>query len=264
MEKYLFGALRDTDDPRDFIKEYGATAIPNVEDHPVVDLSEYVDHVYDQGELRSCTANALCSAYGLNLTKQSKTDSRYKYFDPSRLFVYYNARAYTGRQAENVGLTGRDAIKAIHEKGVCKESTWPYVASQIAVKPTAAAVEDAHGNTISKYERLHQDLDQFRACLKSGHPFILGFEVYKSFYETDKKGKMPIPSPAETAEDSRGGHCVLIVGYNEKEKSLKALNSWGETFADKGFFYLPYAYAMTSHCFSFWKITYASESGVNP
>lgn len=266
MEKrYYYGFKRDKEDPRDHVRVFGAAHIAKVEERPVVDLSEFVDHDYDQGVLESCTANALCAAYGLELKRQRlKSDSHYHYFNPSRLFVYYNSRANEGTEKLNVPVSYRSALKSIHKIGVCHESLWPYDISKVGNKPPPKAYEDAVGNSISKYERLTQNLTQVRACLGAGYPFVLGFEVYPSFHD-EHEGLMPIPTVEEVANGPLGLHAVLIVGYNDHKKHLKALNSYGEKFGDKGYFYIPYAYAMnTSHCFDFWKIVHSSESDVDP
>ena len=85
---YRYGAREDTYDRRDHKKVYHPSEIPTN-----IDLRGYVDHIYHQSSLDSCTANALCAAYGMDLVKQYQT---YSYFDPSRLFIYYNTREYEG------------------------------------------------------------------------------------------------------------------------------------------------------------------------
>ena len=48
--------------------------------------------VYDQGELGSCTANAIAAAVEFDEHKQSFRQP----YQPSRLFIYYNERAVDG------------------------------------------------------------------------------------------------------------------------------------------------------------------------
>jgi len=36
-------------------------------------------------------------------------------------------------------------------------------------------------------------------------------------------------------------HAMCVVGYNEKKKAFKLVNSWGEGFGDKGYFWVSYA-----------------------
>lgn len=260
------GGRRDIPDPRDFIKKYAANEIPPTATHPTIDLRKYINHVYDQGTLESCTANALCAAYGLDLRRQAeKIDAAYYYFDPSRLFVYYNSREYEGATADNVGVSLRDAIKAIALYGVCRESFWPYDTTQFKAKPSHSCYNAAVGNTVSKYERLEQDIHQFRACLKEGFPFVFGFEYFRSFESpaNELTGLMPLPSVEEVQFTQPTLHVALAVGYDDKTERITALNSWGESFGDKGYFYMPYKYISNpNRTFDFWKIERVSESGV--
>jgi len=39
-----------------------------------------------------------------------------------------------------------------------------------------------------------------------------------------------------------GGHAVCIVGYDDRKKLLKFINSWGEDWGAQGYGYLPYDY----------------------
>lgn len=218
-----------------------------------MDLAEYINHNYDQGKLESCTANVLCSAYGLEINNQHEKDPRFHYFEPSRLFVYYNSRAYSGVESSNVPVSYRDTLKSIHKIGVCMESVWPYDISKFNVKPPPEAYEGAKGNTISRYVRLDQELYQCKACLKSGSPFAMGMEVYESFHDLEKKendGVLKMPSDEELQKSPWGLHAVLVVGYNDHNSRFKVLNSFCDDFRIKGFFFMPYKYAMNpDHCF---------------
>lgn len=261
-----YGGVRDPPDHRDHRLKYGLQHIPSTVDHPSVDLRNYIDHVYDQGDLESCTANALCAAYGLDLKKQAKSvDRHYHYFNSSRLFVYYNSRKYSYQVTEDSGVPLREALKAFYHDGVCEESCWPYDASKVSVEPPAICYTTSAENNISKYHRLHQDIHQFRACLVEGHPFVFGFEVYSSFHSpsNEKEGKMPMPTAEEIAAGKYYLHVALAVGYDDKKEYIIALNSWGESFGDKGYFYVPYKFITDPKLsFDFWKITFVRERGV--
>ena len=256
--KWYTGLKHDHHDPRDLIRVYGTSQIPSADDHPVVDLRKYVNHVYTQGNVNSCGANVVCAAYDLLREKKAKMmNFAYYHFDASRLFVYYNSRKYDGSTEEDDGASFRDTLKAIHEKGVCKESLWPYDVKKVLQKPSPESYDDAVGNTICKYERLKQDIDQFRACLKAGFPFAFGFWIYeKSFVNISNNGLMPMPSDQEIASTHDPEmHGVLAVGYDDNTECITVLNSWGEHFGEKGYFYMPYKFiANSKRAFGFWKI----------
>lgn len=258
-----YGAKPDTYDHRDYKKRYNQSEIPW---HPNADLSDYVNTVYDQGSLGSCTANALCSAYGLDLEKQSRNLSGgYYYFNPSRLFLYYNTRAREGYVKYDSGASIRETVKALNCKGVCKEADWPYEISKFKIQPTESCYDAAQGNNLCKYERLEQRIDHMRACLKNDNcPFAFGFKVYPSFHDNSNKwyGNMSMPTPSERRSESVGRHAVVAVGYDDSKKRIKVLNSWGSSWGDNGYFYMPYDFITDSDlCFDFWKITFACERG---
>ena len=67
-----------------------------------------------------------------------------------------------------------------------------------------------------------------------------GFYIYSSFTRLGADGLMPMPQEGEAR---LGGHAVLAVGYDDARDVLIVRNSYGPKFGDKGYFYMPYAFA---------------------
>src|SRR5262249_7520136 len=151
-----------------------------------VDLRKQCPPVYDQGQLGSCTANAIGAAYEFGQLKQGLTD-----FVPSRLFIYYNERDIAGTIDSDSGAMIRDGMKSVAQLGVCDESKWPYNLAKFKSKPTKAAYTDALKHQALIYRRITTGLHQMQACLAQGYPFVFGFTVYESFEGEDvaKTGK---------------------------------------------------------------------------
>ena len=99
--------------------------------------------------------------------------------DLSRLFVYYNERVIEHTTSSDSGPMLRDGIKSLAKLGVCTEKKWPYVLSHCKDKPTKACYTEAGGHLITSYQRI-QTLDDMRACLAAGYPFVFGITVYES------------------------------------------------------------------------------------
>ena len=78
-------------------------------------------------------------------------------------------------------------------------------------------------------------------CLSGGYPFVSGIILYESFENPDvaKSGNVPLPKKNERV---LGGHAILVVGYDAGKQQFICRNSWGTTWGDKGYFYLPFAY----------------------
>ena len=54
-----------------------------------------------------------------------------------------------------------------------------------------------------------------------------------------------------------GGHAVVFTGYDDVKKLLQFQNSWGESWGDNGYGYLPYAYVDKGYADDFWTIRLA-------
>lgn len=227
------GWVPDLPDQRDFM--YGAVRKIPARLPRKVDLRTQCSPVEDQGELGSCTGNALAGAVEF-LEKKDKV----LFIDVSRLFIYYNERAIEGTIRSDSGAMIRDGIKTLAKQGVCSEEKWPYVISKFSVKPTAACYKEAAKRQITSYERI-LTVDEMRTCLADGYPFVFGFTVYESFesQQVANSGVVPMPKPKERV---LGGHAVLAVGYDDRKKRFVVRNSWGTDWGLKGYFMMPYAY----------------------
>jgi C1A family cysteine protease len=231
-----YGWLPDLPDQRDH--RYSAPESVRGDLPPRVDLRPVCPPVYDQGELGSCTAQAIAGAIEFDQLRQGIPE-----FTPSRLFIYYNERVIEDSVEIDGGAMPRDGIKVVASLGAPAENDWPYDVGRFDVRPPARAYSDALPHRIARYERLPRDLDHMRGCLASGFPFILGFAVYESFEgpEVRRTGRMTMPGMGERVI---GGHAVLAVGYIDREHRFIVRNSWGTAFGMGGYFTMPYAYLL--------------------
>ena len=200
-----------------------------------VDLREDCPPPYDQGELGSCTANAIGFLCEFDWIKEKKKDP----YVPSRLFIYYNEREMEGTVGEDAGAEIRDGIKSLNKYGFCEERLWPYDISKFAQKPLPSVYAYARKNIVKEYGAVEQDLDTMKGALASGFPIVIGFSVYESFMneQVEKTGIVPMPKDDESVI---GGHAVAIVGYEERGWIVR--NSWGSSWGIDGYFLMPYEY----------------------
>jgi C1A family cysteine protease len=255
-----YGWRPDLPDVRDHI--YAAPKRTLVTLPPMVDLRSEDSPIYDQGQIGSCTANAIAAAFEFDLRKQLLGD-----FVPSRLFIYYNERSMEGDVGTDSGAQIRDGVKSVTTLGVCSEADWPYDAtpattdggpfpadSRAVLEPSTNLYEEALKNQVTSYQRVTRSLSEFKGCLASGYPFLLGFSVYDSF-EGDQvaaDGVLNLPGPDESP---LGGHAVLAVGYDDSTQRFTIRNSWGTSWGQQGYFTMPYAYLLEAGLSSdFWTI----------
>jgi C1A family cysteine protease len=215
----------------------------------VVDLRDKCPPVYDQGDLGSCTANAIGAAIEFDQIKQSV-----KQFTPSRLFIYYNERVIESSVLEDAGAMIRDGVKSVNSDGVPPETLWPYDITAFTNRPPTGVYEAALLSQTIDYGRVGQAKKSLQQVLAAGFPIIFGFSVYESFQDISSNGLMKMPQPTEMLE---GGHAVLMVGYITINKKFYWIirNSWGVDWGVDGYFYMPEKYAINSDLADdFWAI----------
>lgn len=247
MKKY--GWIPQLPDQRDYKMSFDTPVkLPSI-----VDLRSQMPPIYDQGQLGSCTANGIGAAIGYEHMKQFGQDLM-----SSRLFIYYNERVIEHSIKSDAGAQIRDGLKVVNKYGVCPESEWEYDISKFKSKPPPKCYLDALKDRVVKYEQVKQNLNQMKICLSYEVPIIGGFAVYESFEskEVSETGEVPLPNYDEA---QLGGHCVLIVGYDDHNNHFIVRNSWGTSWGDKGYCYMPYEYWTNPGLSSdFWQITLLS------
>lgn len=255
------GWVRDLPDPRDHMFSVELDTLKALPTS--VDLRPQCPPVYDQGRIGSCTANAIAGAIQFDRMKKGENPD----FVPSRLFIYYNERAMEGHAGYDSGAQIRDGVKSVAKLGVCPESEWLYddtppasdggpfpAGARDGEKPPPPCYQEAAKYTAVQYKRLNHTLSQLKGCLASGYPFCFGITVFQSFWSAPGKQATVTPLPGPN-DQPVGGHAVLAVGYDDGEGQFIVRNSWGPEQADKGYFYLPYEYAIDPQLASdFWVI----------
>jgi len=228
-----YGWLPDRPDYRD--KLYAAIAAPPKRLPSKVDLRAHCSPVENQGQLGSCTANALVGNLEFLERKAGHAPANL-----SRLFIYYNERAMEGTIGEDAGAMIRDGVKSLVKRGVCTETLWPYVIAKFTRKPSPACYRQAADHQVTSYHRII-GLQQMRQSLAEGFPFVFGFSVYEAFESAAvaKTGRLNLP---KRGEKQLGGHAVVAVGYDDPAKRVLVRNSWGTGWGRKGYFTMPYDY----------------------
>lgn len=251
--------IRDEPDARDHLYQLN-TALKLA---PVVDLRQYCSPIENQGNLGSCTGNAIAGQIELIGRKKNN-----KQLDVSRLFIYYEERVLIGTVRSDSGAYIRDGIKVTYNKGAPLESLWPYAINKFATKPPATAYTDALKRKVTGYQRC-TDFNAVKNAVAAGNPVTIGFSVYDSFegvwgdipHGQAGSGMMPFPNKA--TERLLGGHAVCIVGYDDTmpvagkpNGRFIVRNSWGTAWGDQGYFYMPYGVIQdTSMSSDFWLIS---------
>lgn len=256
----IYNLKKDDKDERDIIfsQVKAEAALPSF-----MDIRNLCPLIYDQGNQGSCTANAGCAARVMLLGKPS--------LDLSRAFLYYCERSLEGTTDQDSGASIRDICKAANKFGICEEAFMPYNDVDYTTAPSKEARENAVNYKINAYNRLNSLYDIKTSIAVMKKPVIIGMDVFESMESAyvASTGKLTMP---EKREQNLGGHAVLVVGYNDKgsngcsfvrsiynrifKKSnsigyLIIRNSWGSSWGDKGYFYMPYEY-FEKYSYDYW------------
>ena len=200
-----------------------------------VDLTRFCSPVRDQGKIGSCCAQSLVGGLELLMIKSGEP-----LMPLSPSFLFYNARKMSDTEDQVMGTFTAHANAAVMAFGVCPEEFWPYINDKAAhaKRPPDAAYRQASAFEAVQYARL-ATTDEVKATLTSGLPVMFGSDIGMAYYRVAAQtGRMPELGGAANGEPC--SHAMLIVGYDEDDKSWLVKNSWGEGWGDKGYARIPY------------------------
>jgi C1A family cysteine protease len=266
------GWLPDFPDFRDYTPDHeavapllSATKVAKTESLPAsADLRAWCSPIEDQEQLGSCTANA-----SVGLVEYFERRACGRHVDASRLFVYKATRNllhWTG----DTGAFLRSAMGALVLFGAPPEEYWPYEIAHFDDEPPAFAYAFGQNFQAIKYLRLDppgttpgQLVQEIKKFLTSGFPSMFGFTVYSSIRQANTNGKIPMPGPNEQVE---GGHAIVAVGFDDamtitntdanvtSKGAFLIRNSWGTSWGDAGYGWLPYDYVMKGLADDWWTL----------
>jgi C1A family cysteine protease len=240
-----------------------------------VDLRPWCSPIENQGGLGSCTAHAAAG-----IVEYYQRRSAGKYLDGSRLFIYKTTRNLLGVTGDT-GAWIRNTMAALVSCGVPPERYWPYTDQSpefdreppsfvYAVADNFEALKYFSHDPWSTVPDLDASLTSVKQYLAAGIPSMFGFFGYPSFDYGDKPGHIPFPTPAELLPPPLGnpafGHAVVAVGYDNQKKITNTVskattngaflirNSWGTTWGDVGYGWLPYEYLLKGVAMDFWSL----------
>jgi C1A family cysteine protease len=248
-----------------FNKKLHLTAKNNAQP-ALVDLRPWCSPVEDQLSLGSCTAHA-----GVGIVEYFEKRAYGKHIEASRLFLYKTTRNLM-QVTGDTGAWLRDTMGALVLCGVPAEKYWPYLVTDFDKEPGSFVYSLADNYQSVKYF-CHdpqgaslpgtQVLSSVKKYLEAGVPSMFGFWGFQSFENSDAPGNIPYPCKGESAQ---WGHAIVAVGYDDNRKirntkcntetkgALLIRNSWGTSWGNGGYGWLPYDYVLNRLALDFWSL----------
>ena len=224
-----------------FKKFVSDTILPVPVNAKYVDLRNKFSYIKNQGTQGACLAFALSSI--LEYLQRVRIPGK---ADFSEAFLYYEARKKAGQEDEDNGSYFVYAIECLKNEGICHENFMPYNEYDHTTPPSEKAFDDALQYRVTTVNTVNQELKDLKSALYNGYPIVISVAMFSSF-GNGKNGVIPMPSKGDYQNYQYSGqshlfHAMVIVGYDDNRKLFIVRNSWGESFGDNGYCYLPYDY----------------------
>lgn len=196
------------------------------------DLSNWFPVPGNQGGQGSCVAWAV--GYALKFYQEAverrQSVSQALTFSPAYI---YNQIKING--CEN-GSDIKVALNLLKSEGVCPMSQFPYDSNNCHRIPSSMDKNSARPYTIAEWRKVSLDNEaEIKSHIASGFPVVIGMYVDDGFKELYGDNIYRGPSGAE-----RGGHAMVVTGYDDSKGAFKVINSWGTNWGNGGFGWISY------------------------
>lgn len=201
-----------------------------------IDISAGI--VLNQGGIGACGSYSAAAEmtrveYHRRKGKLDKTNAH------NPLFMYNMIHGYAADGSQGTTLYNNFVI--LQQKGCATFATYP---PELNARPTESAMRDASQYKIGGWKTLapHSgDLQELKLCLARGKGIIASFLVHDSFDQYEGGIYRPSGEKGVLRDGQRQSyHGMLITGYTDDERYFKVLNSWGESWGEKGYLYISY------------------------
>ncbi|TJZ99678.1 peptidase C1 [Bacillus thuringiensis] len=200
-----------------------------------VDLRPYFPEVRNQGKFGTCVPFAMTALREYYIARDGGArGSEITYLSPS--YMYYPNGPKDGMYIES-------ALQILKREGVPPETERIYDINpdnieQFKQSVTTFQKQNASPYKISSYQVIRQTnmINKIKQALANQEPVLVGIQVYPNFDATPSNGIVP----PVIEKKSRGGHALVLVGYDETKEWFIVRNSWGTKFGDNGYAYIQY------------------------
>lgn len=251
-DTYTTGALLSPHKDEDWLAQayLPAEAIPVPAE---LDLRSICQPVRNQGSLGSCTAFAVGS--GAMGSKAVVAGEPGRIYSPS--WLYYGARAQDHADPSGQGSYLSSVLEYGRLHGLVLEGDLPYTGNPTQNLPVGKdGPAHATANRIDGYAKVERSVDAIIQNLLAHGPLPIVVDCLDGFMYPGRGGLV------SATGKSHGLHATTLVGFKVKEQVWIVRNSWGPSWADAGYCYVPWSYEFKEA----WAILAATviHDGVHP
>lgn len=205
-----------------------------------ISLKKYCPVPGNQGKTGTCVAwsstyGARTIIYAMENNITDKQQITRQAFSPS--FVYNQIRE-KGDNSCKSGTYVYDAMNLLKKEGTIPLKDFAFDCSH---NPNTKDKTRAGKYRIKDFHRLFfsdakNKVEVVKKSLAAGNPVVVAIKVGFTFSYAKKVYKDPAPPNA-----NRGGHAMVVVGYDDDKQAFEIMNSWGTKWGNDGF--IDYHYA---------------------
>jgi hypothetical protein len=252
------------------------TTTPDLPFPPAVDLSSKMSPVRDQGRRGTCIAFSTTAGLEAH-DKELDLSEQYAFYlmreqDPWRKKSCQGVKydAANPKLCQDNGCYGTNlstAVSALQGKGLVAEAAWAYVSTDNTEPGTnchevitwASKAPSLTGTPKTKLgrvvwlaspggypaEKRVDDPMVLMAILAQGYAVNIAIGVAGSGWRTGTMIDVEIDPATHKPVAIRGGHGLLLVGYDYAKKAFKFKNSWSSTWGESGYGWFTFDYLKT-------------------
>jgi hypothetical protein len=232
----------------------------------IYSLKQFCPTPRSQGSLGTCTSwatgyAALTIAYSIDNNINDIGEINKNTFSP--LYIYNQIKANDLCNGSQI----KKAIELAQKKGDCKLTD--FNPKDCSTYPSYVEDNKAQFFKIKDYWKLSDDLTSSDVkiynvinSLASNKPVLIGLKLRQSFSKINKNG---IYSPTDNEVFIDGEHfchALCIIGYDNNKMQFEVMNSWGNEWGNRGFFYLKYN-DYVKDCFEAYSFTVTQSTNRN-
>ncbi len=211
-----------------------------------IDLKPYCPAVINQGTIASCTGWSVgYAAQSIQYAKQQNWENQQERITNhafSAHFIYNQLRK--GQEGGcNIGTHIGEAMQLLVDKG--NQLSQKYDKNRNCLRqPTDQELTAAANFKIKDYTTLFSSREKnsklktnkIKLSLAQGKPVVIAMPIYQSFIQlrtATYRGK-------RSTEERLDYHAMTVIGFDETRGAFEIMNSWGSSWANKGFVWINY------------------------